>query len=79
MHSNLASAGQYGIIGSATGVGNGSLARWTPGALVANNAIVGTGLNCGVYPATTSCLADVADVCRSRATTVARRARISRR
>jgi hypothetical protein len=57
MHSNLASAGQYGIIGSATGVGNGSLARWTPGALVANNAIVGTGLNCGVYPVTTRCLA----------------------
>jgi hypothetical protein len=57
MHSNVTSAGQYGIIGSATGVGNSSLARWTPGALVANNAIVGTGLNCGVYPATTSCLA----------------------
>jgi hypothetical protein len=55
-HSNLTSAGAYGIFGSAWGDGTPAINHYAPSALYANIALVGN-LNCSRYPATTLCLA----------------------
>jgi hypothetical protein len=53
MHSNLVSAGAYGIFGSGKGAGKGALAYYTPGALFTANALIGG--SCTQNPVGTTC------------------------
>jgi len=53
MHSNMVSAGAYGVYGSGHGAGKTALAYYAPNALFTANAIIGG--NCIQYPAGTSC------------------------
>jgi 5-methylcytosine-specific restriction endonuclease McrA len=53
VHSSVLPSGMYGAKGTDYGVGNSSIAHYLPGALFANNALVGA--DCSLYPATTLC------------------------
>ena len=53
MHSNIIPNGSYGIKGSGTSVGSGTLTQYAPGAVFAYDVLVGA--NCSQYPTTTMC------------------------
>jgi uncharacterized protein YjdB len=53
MHSNIIPNGAYGIKGSGTSVGNGTLTQYAPGSVFAYDILVGA--DCKLYPTTTMC------------------------
>jgi len=53
MHSNIIPNGSYGIKGSGTGVGTGTLTQYAPGSVFAYDILVGA--TCAQYPTTTMC------------------------
>ncbi|MEO6528411.1 MAG: hypothetical protein ABIP93_17470 [Gemmatimonadaceae bacterium] len=60
MHSNVFFNGVYGVHGSNSSSGNGTLASHAPGALFRRNAIIGA--SCAEYPPGTVCPSDVMSV-----------------
>ena len=53
IHSNILPHGFYGVKGSGTGIGTGTLNYYAPGGVFAYDVLVGG--DCGYYPSTTTC------------------------